>query len=112
ACVRPAASVHPEPGSNSPSLYRNSTYITIRDEQQKPAPKLQNGSCSISTLSYCQYAYELLPFFTKNAPQGTPSFSRKSTPHYLQSGCKYRKVILITQNSEEENSPFSQPFKQ
>jgi len=66
-------------------LYRNSTLYNYTGRTIKTRPKLQNGSCLNSTLSYSQFPNEL-PFdfaqgklfpSIKNAPEGHHNFPEK-----------------------------------
>ena len=97
ACVRPAASVHPEPGSNSSSLIfvsympwavRRGPYAFLTTNRNFQYSKwlvlfvdLRRFRLDL-TLSI-QYVYELVSFFTQLVS--------------LLSGCKYKTLFLTPQ---------------
>src|SRR5690606_42070533 len=95
ACVKPAASVHPEPGSNSSlSVFQYSRKLP--DNQGLLTSK---WLFSLFTLSYCNMYMNL--FFSlskggKNPVLSTAPAFQSALPYQL-SGCKYRKLILTSQ---------------
>ena len=76
ACIRPAASVHPEPGSNS-SLYiclsffsKENLYLS-RSWQKKINSKIvflfkKQGCCVLLYLAWLHYVYELFRLKSEN----------------------------------------------
>src|SRR5690606_34286884 len=89
ACVRPAASVHPEPGSNSSSLiFKRSRANMLNNQQEFQYSKQSILSVDLRrfqldlTLSI-QYVYELLFIFSQLVS--------------LLSGCKFKTLFFIPQ---------------
>src|SRR5690606_30774964 len=87
ACVKPAASVHPEPGSNSSSLIFKCYLTTNRNSFNQVLKMAYSLVCFTRFQLYftlsIQYVYELVSFI----PYG----------FYLFCGCKYLTLFLSMQ---------------
>jgi hypothetical protein len=86
ACIRPAASVHPEPGSNSPS------YVAL-------VPPIAGRACILNVCRSVDLLYAVQQFQRTSAP-GNPQGNVASSTSALQAGRKgnsfsrFRNVYL------------------
>ncbi len=82
ACVKPAASVHPEPGSNS------SLYILILQALPRPSPLLQeiNALDSLFSVLACTLSFSIFNELSRSSRKGTAKVNHffESTKFFLK----------------------------